>query len=148
MHFTLLWPHAAMLARDEVRNPGNCILHIANTRVAALLPGDIEAPQERALVATHAAALRADLLLVLHHGSRTSSTEGFLDAAAPREEVFQVGYRNRFGHPQAGVLARYRAHGTRIHRADRDGAIRASSTGGGFEVERCRESKRRYWMGH
>jgi competence protein ComEC len=143
----MLWPDAATVAQGQARNAASCVLHVSNARVAALLPGDIEAAQERALVEAGPAALRADLLLAPHHGSRTSSTEPFLDAVAPREVVFQVGYANRFGHPHPRVAARYAAHGTRIHRSDRDGAIRASSQQDHFVIERCRELHRRYWMG-
>ena len=75
----------------------------------ALLAGDIEAKQEAALVQREAEALRADLLLVPHHGSRTSSTAVFLDAVQPRLSVVQVGRRNRYGHPAPDVMARYQA---------------------------------------
>nr|WP_246257157.1 DNA internalization-related competence protein ComEC/Rec2 [Pararobbsia alpina] len=147
IRFAMLWPDAATVGRGEARNSASCVLHISNGRVAALLPGDIEAAQERALVETSPVALRADLLLAPHHGSRTSSTEPFLDAVAPRDAVFQVGYRNRFGHPHPAVAARYAARGTHLHRSDRDGAIRASSRHDRFVIERCRELHRRYWMG-
>jgi competence protein ComEC len=147
IRFAMLWPDAATVGRGQARNAASCVLHVSNGRVAALLPGDIEAAQERALVEAGPAALRADLLLAPHHGSRTSSTEPFLDAVAPREVVFQVGYANRFGHPHPRVAARYAAHGARMHRSDRDGAIRASSRQDRFVIERCRELHRRYWMG-
>jgi competence protein ComEC len=147
IRFAMLWPDAATAGQSKARNSASCVLHISNGRVAALLPGDIEAAQEHTLVETGSAALRADLLLAPHHGSRTSSTESFLDAVAPREVVFQVGYRNRFGHPHPAVAARYAARGARLHRSDRDGAIRASSRHDRFVIERCREVHHRYWMG-
>jgi competence protein ComEC len=147
IRFAMLWPDAGTVAQGKSRNAASCVLHVSNGRVAALLPGDIEAAQERALVEDSRAALRADLLMAPHHGSRTSSSAPFLDAVAPRDVVFQLGYRNRFGHPHPGVVARYAARGTQLHRSDRDGAIRASSRHDRFEIERCRESHRRYWMG-
>ncbi|MEP6792066.1 MAG: DNA internalization-related competence protein ComEC/Rec2, partial [Ramlibacter sp.] len=100
------------LAQDyETRNKSNamsCVLRIANGRQTALLVGDIEQPQEARLVAA-SAALKADVLLVPHHGSKTSSSEAFLDAVRPRIAIVQAGYRNRFGHPAEPVLARYEA---------------------------------------
>src|SRR5659263_71231 len=51
--------------------------------------------------------LKADVLLVPHHGSRFSSSAAFLDAVQPRTALVQAGYRNRFGHPAAPVLVRY-----------------------------------------
>jgi competence protein ComEC len=75
--------------------------------MAALLTADLEAPGERILLARDRAALRAQVLVVPHHGSKSSSTEPFLDAVDPLVALFQVGYRNRFHHPNAGVFERY-----------------------------------------
>jgi competence protein ComEC len=77
--------------------------------VVALLPGDIEAAQEAALV--QAGLSPVHWLLVPHHGSKTSSTEPFLQALQPRLALVQAGYRNRYGHPAPPVLARYRDQG-------------------------------------
>ena len=80
----------------------------------ALLVGDLEAPQERALLHAHAEqagapthALRADFLLVPHHGSNTSSSVGFLAAVQARWALVQSGYRNRFNHPTPKIVQRY-----------------------------------------
>jgi competence protein ComEC len=72
------------------------------------LVGDIEAPQELALL-QRAALQPVDVLLVPHHGSQTSSTSSFIRALEPQWAVVQAGYRNRYGHPAAPVLARYQA---------------------------------------
>jgi competence protein ComEC len=79
---------------------------------SALLAGDIEQAQEAQLLARAAAspsdaALGADLLLVPHHGSKTSSSAQFLAAVHPQTAVVQAGYRNRYGHPAPVVLQRY-----------------------------------------
>jgi len=66
---------------------------------------------------------RADVLLVSHHCSRTSSSKEFIGAASPRRAVIATGYRNRFGHPNREVLARYRSRGTASARTDLDGAV-------------------------
>jgi hypothetical protein len=62
------------------------------------------------------------VLLVPHHGSRTSSTAAFIDAVAPRVAVVQAGYRSRFGHPAPDVVARYAERGIEVVRSDRCGA--------------------------
>ncbi|BBO59980.1 DNA internalization-related competence protein ComEC/Rec2 [Mycoavidus sp. B2-EB] len=157
--FTMLWPDekskrgtplkASQKNRGrELRNQVSCVLHVSNTHHAALLPGDIEAREERALLAQQPAALSATILLAPHHGSRTSSSADFLAAVAPRDAVFQVGYRNRFKHPNAGVVARYQAYGITLHRSDQDGAVQFQSAGTEIFVERYRTARRRYWMGH
>ena len=79
---------------------------------SALLVGDIEQAQEAQLLARAGAnpsdaALGADLLLVPHHGSKTSSSTDFLAAVRPQTAVVQTGYRNRYGHPAPMVVQRY-----------------------------------------
>lgn len=80
--------------------------------VRLMLTADIEAEQERALVSRWPAqALRSTVMLVPHHGSRTSSTPGWLTAVAPLQAVVQVGERNPYGHPSAAVMSRYASEG-------------------------------------
>ncbi|HVB48454.1 MAG TPA: hypothetical protein VNF69_08710 [Burkholderiales bacterium] len=109
-----------------------------------LLSGDIERAAEALLSKHRASELWADVLLVPHHGSRSSSSAQFLAAVRPSGAAVSVGYRNRFAHPNPGVPDRYRARGVRILRTDRDGAIEVRMVLGGpaLEVERAR--RRRY----
>ena len=107
-----------------------------------LITGDIEAAQEAALVARSAEALRSQVLLVPHHGSRTSSTRAFVQAVRPSVAVVQAGYRSRYGHPAPDVLARYQAEGIAVSRSDDCGAWTLPATG----AARCeRLTGRRYW---
>lgn len=97
-------------------NALSCVLRVtARNGRAALLTGDIAAVQELDLAARArqgaAASLRADLLLMPHHGSRHSSTDAFLQAVRPAHAIAQAGWRNRFGHPAPQTLARYARHG-------------------------------------
>jgi len=86
--------------------------------------------------------VRSELLLVPHHGSRTSSTAAFLDAVAPRLALVQAAYRSRFGHPAPDVMARYAGRGINVVRSDRCGAWTAAADG----TESCaRTELRRYW---
>ena len=116
---------------------------------AALLTGDIEKAAEGLLVERAASqqsdALSADVIIVPHHGSGTSSTPAFIDAVAPRHALFAVGYRNRFGHPRADVWARYAA--VSRERSDRDGAVTYRFAADGISVEAQRDVHRRYWQG-
>ena len=98
----------------------------------------------------HAAAasgpqLQADVLLVPHHGSKTSSSEGFLAAVRPSVALGQAGYRNRFGHPAAGVLARYRSRGVAVIDSAHCGAARWRSDAAS-EVTCQRDSAPHYWQ--
>jgi len=104
--FEVLHPLASDYDSPAKSNALSCVLRISNGNQSALLAGDIEQPQETRLVANESAKLKAQVLLVPHHGSKTSSSAAFLDAVAPRVAIVQSGYRNRFGHPAPSVLAR------------------------------------------
>ena len=107
--FEILHPLPADYEIKVRSNAMSCVLRISNGAHTALLAGDLEAAQELRLVGNPdmQALLRADFLLMPHHGSKTSSTGPFLDAVRPQFALAQAGYRNRFNHPVASVLARY-----------------------------------------
>lgn len=128
-------------------NAMSCVLRVrSGSGRSALLTGDLEAPQEQALVEEQSKGrinLQSEVLIAPHHGSKTSSSESFLAAVAPRVAVFQAGYRNRFGHPALSVLARYQMQGiaTRLQ-----AACGAWTWQSGSGAERCqREERRRFW---
>jgi competence protein ComEC len=108
---------------------------------SVLLTGDLEAEQERALVARLGPALRSTVLLAPHHGSKTSSTPEFLAAVQPEVVVIQVAYRSRFGHPHPSVLARYLSSVPTVLRTDYCGAWRWGPDGNAC----IREQDARYW---
>ncbi|KLR59112.1 competence protein ComEC [Diaphorobacter sp. J5-51] len=137
-------------ARAPKSNATSCVLRIAAAGTSdktggavALLVGDIERAQEQALV-DGGAALAADLLLVPHHGSKSSSSAPFLDAVQPRTALVQAGYRNRFGHPAPDVAARYRQRGVLLVQSPPCGAARWVSDAP-LAVHCEREATRRYW---
>jgi competence protein ComEC len=125
-------------------NALSCVLRVqgASGGRSVLLTGDIEAPQEAALLQRLGAGLRTDVLIVPHHGSKTSSTAGFLDAVAPTTAVVQAAYRSRYGHPAAEVLTRYDERGIAVVRSDRCGAWTLQPDG---SVTCERETAKRYW---
>jgi len=135
---------AAGGARAARSNALSCVLRVvAADGTAALLVGDIEAAQEQALVA-RAAPLAADVLLVPHHGSKTSSSAVFLDAVQPRTALVQAAYRSRFGHPAPEVVERLRERGIAVVDSPRCGAATWASAHP--EQVRCeRDENPRYW---
>ena len=130
--------------RSYKRNDGSCVLRIATASGALLLTGDIERTAEAALVSA-VQNLKADVLLVPHHGSRTSSTAPFIAAVAPRVAIVTAGYRNRFGHPNSEVLERYNRASVRVARTDLDGAV-SVSLGDEVSVATERARRARYWL--
>ena len=141
--FSVLHPLPADYASAAKPNALSCVLRISAGDRVALLVGDIEMAQERALI-ERAAPLAADVLLAPHHGSRTSSSPAFVQAVGARWVLVQAGYRNRFGHPVAEVLARYRGAGAQVVDSSRCGAMHWRSASP--EMVHCqRELGARYW---
>ena len=120
-------PDAALL---ESVNDRSVVLGITHGRVRVLLTGDVEEAAEAELP-----DWPADVVKVPHHGSRTSSTAGFLQRVRPRVAVFCVGRANRFGFPAPDVLARYEHAGARCYRTDLHGAVRVESDGENIRVK-------------
>jgi len=145
VNFDVLHPPAPAYERARKPNAVSCVLRVSSPASgSALLAGDIERDQEAWLVAHAAGALKSDVLLVPHHGSKTSSSDAFLDAVQPRIAVFQAGYRNRFGHPAADVMSRYCARRTTTFESATCGAWRWQGGPAGPGV--CeRDVARRYW---
>jgi competence protein ComEC len=147
VRFEVLRPLADDYARALKSNAMSCVLRVVGAGAEArglLLTGDIERDQEAALLAALPESLRSDVLIAPHHGSKTSSSAAFLDAVAPRMAVFQAGYRNRFGHPAAEVMQRYRERGIATAITPACGAWLWD--GNDAEDGRCqRDVVRRYW---
>ena len=143
VRFELLHPLPGDFGQAARPNALSCVLRVQSADGRSLLlTGDIEAAQEAALLARAGPALRSQVLLVPHHGSKTSSTEAFIGTVAPGTALAQAGYRSRFGHPAPEVELRYRALGVELLRSDRCGAWVWSADG----ASRCvRQSDARYW---
>lgn len=149
--FTFLHPERAVLdanvARDGPSNARSCVLQVRGRAGSVLLTGDIEALQElRLLASPDAASLRADVVMVPHHGSLTSSLPAFVSRVHSKWALVQAGYRNRFNHPAPSVVARYEAAGAAVVRTDVCGAWHWQSADGSTWCQRDRA--RRYWHAH
>ena len=147
VQFDVLRPDLSDYERNLKSNAMSCVLRVSTQGAqphSVLLTGDIEREQEAVLVAALPKALRSDVLVVPHHGSKTSSTAAFLDAVRPRVAIFQAGYRNRFGHPAGEVVARYEERGVDVRASPDCGAwIWRSDAADGAVC--YRETARRYW---
>jgi len=146
VRFSVLHPAAGDYGSERKSNNLSCVLQVDAGGRRMLLTSDIEARDEAALLARDASDLKADVLLVPHHGSRTSSTAAFIEAVGAREVVIPVGYRNRFGHPKADVVERYEATGVGVWRTDRDGAVTIRLARAGVDIEAWRQVRQRYWQ--
>ena len=146
--FSVLHPHAVDYERIAPKpNTMSCVLRVADAQGhSVLLTGDLEAEQELRLVQEHGAALATQVLVVPHHGSKTSSSAGFLDAVAPKTALVQAGYRNRYGHPAPSVMARYAERGIAVQRSDVCGAWQWLSGESPAAAHCLRDDEARYWQ--
>lgn len=136
-------------AGDAFRNDNDnsCVLRISAGANAILVTGDIEKSAERALLAGNPNALRAQVLVAPHHGSRTSSTVEFIRAVAPDTVLIPAGYRNRYRFPADQVMSRYAAVGAQSWITGETGAleIKIDAASAQFQPNAFRASSRYYW---
>lgn len=145
--FEILHPSSASYEDERTKNNDRgCVLRISTAENSILLAADIEKKSEEKLLDLHKDKLAATVLVVPHHGSKTSSTPDFVAAVQPRYAIFTTGYRNRFDHPKAEVVERYRAIGSELLRSDRDGAIMLTMNANTLQIESYRNTHRRYWQ--
>jgi competence protein ComEC len=144
VRFEFLHPPAGW--ESARRNNQSCVLRVEAGGTAMLLTGDIERAAEDHLASR--ASLKAQVLLVPHHGSRTSSSEAFIEAVGPRWAIVPAGYRNRFGHPAREVLARYEAAKVSVLRTDLGGAVSVLLSRDSPQVRAQRNLHPRYWRLH
>jgi competence protein ComEC len=126
--FRVLWPPVQLWEGPSGANENSVVALLQYGEVRFLLPGDVEAGAEAALVSS-GEDLHAQVLKVPHQGSRTSSSEPFLKAVAPEVAVLSVGRWNPYGHPHQEVLVRYARAGIALYRTDRDGAVTIRTDG-------------------
>lgn len=118
----VLWPPPGAAACDD--NDQSIVLAFSFAGRRVLFTGDVEARAEAGLVhGENVESLKADVLKVPHHGSRTSSSVGFLEAVSPALAVASVGLDNRFHHPAPDIVARYEARAIPLLRTDHHGAV-------------------------
>ncbi|MDR3322972.1 MAG: DNA internalization-related competence protein ComEC/Rec2 [Zoogloeaceae bacterium] len=140
--------HPAADAPPKGDNGDSCVLKVTTPAGRLLLTGDIDQRVERKLLATYAgapAALSAEVLLMPHHGSNSSSALPFIAAVGPQWALASAGYRNRFHHPRPEVLQRYRALEAEVRRTDQDGALVLDFADSEIRLRAWRETAARYW---
>ncbi len=140
--FAWLHPADPRLPGD---NDGSCVLQVRTGAHSLLLTGDVEAPAEAQLIARGLGP--ADIVVVPHHGSRTSSSAGFVAATRPRWALVSAGYRNRWGFPAPAVVERWRSAGAAVIGTADSGAveIELQTSGPVGSPRRWRDAHRRPW---
>ena len=120
INFELLNPAANQTGSD---NNLSCVLRVSNEEHSLLLTGDIEKPSEQKLIQRYAKNLASTVLIAPHHGSKTSSTQAFINAVKPNIVLFPTGYLNRYHFPNQAVLKRYAGIDAKMYSTAKSGAI-------------------------
>lgn len=107
---------------DDI-NSNSIVAKLKYNKFTMLFTGDIESKAEERIVNIAKDELRAKILKVAHHGSKTSTTEEFIEAVKPEIALIGVGKNNKFGHPNEEVLDRIKNSGAKIYRTDESGEI-------------------------
>lgn len=123
-------PCRALARGDWEENDNSLVVALRYRGRTVLFTGDIESAAEQALL-LRGVELRADILKLPHHGSRTSSSEALLRAVAPRHAIASLGQQNRFGFPHPQVIARLAERQIPLWRTDRDGTIEVEISAAG-----------------
>jgi competence protein ComEC len=141
VRFEILHPADTAYAKD---NDSSCVLRVEANGMSALLAGDIQEEAEVALIDRQLE--RVSVVVVPHHGSRTSSTPRFVAATAPRFAIFSAGYRNRWGFPKEDVVGRWTTEGAQALSTIDGGAISIELNGTASpEAREFRFEHRHYW---
>ncbi len=140
--FTFLHPP---LHFPYLRNESSCVLRISGRHGAVLLTGDIGEVVERGLVRRHPLQVQADVVVVAHHGSASSSDHDFVHATGARHALVASGHGNRFAHPDPLVKARWEDAGAVFHDTARHGSLRVHMRAPGVRVEARRSTHPRLW---
>ncbi len=144
VRFEVLHPPVDAIAGND--NDQSCVISIHHSRARILLTGDITRKVEAMLVRQAGEKLAADIVVIPHHGSRTSSSSGFVAATGPGLALVSAGYRNRYGFPDEEISERWRRVGAQLIDTAESGAIIIDIPAQGDPlVSRFRESARRYW---
>ena len=126
LFFDILWPCSDNMISENAINNNSLVCKLKYKNFSMLFTGDIEEIAEKAILAKYSKnknILKADVLKVAHHGSKTSSTIDFLKAVKPNYAVIGVGKDNNFGHPSDITIQNLKDMGVKIYRTDEIGEI-------------------------
>jgi competence protein ComEC len=131
---TVHWPLLTTEASAPSENNQSLVLQLRFGDRAVLMTGDVEKESEASIVGSKL-DLRSDVVKVPHHGSRTSSTDGFVAATRPAFAIFSVGRRSIFGHPHPEVVERWKANGAEVLTTGKSGMVTVTTDGRDLRVQ-------------
>jgi competence protein ComEC len=139
VRFSVLHPPGGFAARG---NDSSCVLKVETAASSLLVTGDVERRGESTALGQR---LAADVIVVPHHGSATSSSAPFVAAVGARVAIVSAGHANRWGFPRPDVRERWRAGGARVVVTGDAGAVSVELGAAGAAVTAERDARHRYW---
>lgn len=126
-------------------NNRSCVLRVSGAGFSVLLTGDIELPAEQLLL-KQKLSLQSEILVLGHHGSKTSSSESFLAAVKPHLAIVSAGFHNQFGHPSPSVVARLNTQHIAIDNTIQHGTLRYHLAKQGIITRQAWRQRGHYWL--
>lgn len=126
-------------------NNASCVLQVSSPHGSVMLPADIEQQAEQEIVSRYPAVLASNVLVAPHHGSKTSSSERFIDVVSPQLVLFPAGWMNRYRHPAESVVNDLANRGIARMSTGECGSISVYVEQSGISVETQRQSDRAIW---
>lgn len=140
--FSMISPNAETPSGSNNRS---CVVMLEHYDTKILISGDIEKEVERHLVRNSPLLLSADILLVPHQGSKSSSTGAFLDAVSPTLAMLAAGYKNHYGHPHRSVVERYDERGIELLSTIENGSVLLKVNSRRWRKVPYRQRHARFW---
>lgn len=123
MYFNVIWPDSNNIVNENKLNNNSLVFKMNYKSISALFTGDIEKIAEEKIILNVKKELKSTIIKVAHHGSKTSSTEKFIEKVKPKIALIGVGENNTFGHPSNITIETLEKAGTKIYRTDQMGEI-------------------------
>ena len=123
MYFNVIWPDSNNIVNENKLNNNSLVFKMNYKSISALFTGDIEKIAEEKIILNVKKELKSTIIKVAHHGSKTSSTEKFIEKVKPKIALIGVGENNPFGHPSNITRETLEKAGTKIYRTDQMGEI-------------------------
>ena len=123
LYLDVLWPNSKYYISENPLNNNSLVCKLKYKDFSMLFTGDIEEIAEKEILKLYKDRLKANVLKVAHHGSKTSTSKEFLKAVSPQIALIGVGENNKFGHPHELTLERLNDIGCKIFRTDENGEI-------------------------
>lgn len=144
LYIDVLWPNSKNMISENAINNNSLVCKLVYKDFSIMFTGDIERIAEKAILTEYVKTsdvLRADVLKVAHHGSKTSSIEEFIDAVNPNYAIIGVGKNNKFGHPSNITIKNLEDRNIEIYRTDQMGEIIIKTDGRKCSIRKYIENK-------